>query len=98
MKLPVQVSAEARRDLVAAGEWCLEREPDSLLPLELFDEFDQMLGLIAEHPDAFPVYEGEIRRAILRQFPYGIYYVIDSECISVLFFVAMVQEQGPDSR
>ncbi len=94
----VVIFPEARIDLVTAAEWYEEREPDSLLPLELFAEFDELIELIAEHPEAFPKFDGEVRRAILRQFPYGVYYLVESDSIAVLFFVAMAQEQGPEQR
>jgi hypothetical protein len=34
---------------------------------------------------------------VLKQFPYGIYYTIEPERVVVLYFIAMAQEQGPDS-
>lgn len=95
MSLPVIVTPEARADLVRAAEWYDEREPGSSIPLELFDEFDSMVALIAERPEAFPLYRGEVRRAILTQFPYGVYYLIEPERVVVLYFIAMAQEHGP---
>jgi toxin ParE1/3/4 len=94
----VVIFPEARIDLVTAAEWYEEREPDSLIPLELFAEFDVTVELIAEHPEAFPKFDGEVRRAILKQFPYGVYYSIEPDHIAVLYFVAMAQEQGPERR
>jgi hypothetical protein len=98
MALRVVIRTAARLDLVTAAEWYEDREPGSALPLELFDEFDEVLALISEHPEAFPLFEGPIRRAILKQFPYGIYYVVEAEQIVVLYFIAMAQEEGPASR
>jgi len=92
----VAISPQARIDLVTAAEWYEEREPDSLLPLELFAEFDEIIELIAEHPEAFAKFEGEVRRAILKQFPYGVYYTVEPERVVVLYLVAMAQEQGPE--
>jgi plasmid stabilization system protein ParE len=96
MRLRVVISPTAKVDLVAAAEWYEEREPDSLLPLELFAEFDSVVDLIAENPEAFPRYRGETRRAILRQFPYGLYYLVEADRIVVLYFIAMAQERGPE--
>ena len=90
----VVIARAAKLDLVAAAEWYEEREPDSLLPLELFAEFDDVVALIADNPHAFPRYRGDTRRAILRQFPYGVYYVVEPEQVVVLYFVAMAQERG----
>jgi hypothetical protein len=98
MAARVVIFPETQVDLVAAAEWYEEREPDSLIPLELFAEFDDMLELIAEHPEAFPKFDGDVRRAILKQFPYGVYYSIEQDHIAVLYFVAMAQEEGPEPR
>jgi plasmid stabilization system protein ParE len=96
MRLRVVIAPAAKADLVAAAEWYDEREPDSLLPLELFAEFDSVVDLIAETPEAFPRYNGDVRRAILRQFPYGLYYVVEADRVVVLYFIAMAQERGPE--
>jgi toxin ParE1/3/4 len=98
MTLPIVVRPEARIDLVSAAEWYDEREPDSMLPVELFEEFDEMVALIAERPEIFPLFRGEVRRAIMKQFPYGIYYAIEPEQIVVLYFIAMAKEEEPSPR
>ena len=95
MTLPVRVEPQARIDLVTIAEWYDEQDPDANLPLQLFEEFDSVVSLICERPEAFPVFEGEVRRAILHQFPCGLYYTVERECIVVLYFISMAQEQGP---
>ena len=47
-------------------------------------ELSAAIGLIAEHPLAFQTVQGEIRRAVLRRFPYAVYYRIDSDAVVVL--------------
>lgn len=93
MALPVVVSPQARLDLVEAAEWYDEQDPDANIPIRLFEEFDSMVALIGERPDAFPPFEGPARRAILTTFPYGIYYVVEPQRVAVLYFIAMAQEQ-----
>ena len=36
---------------------------------------DDVLARTAENPEQFPVYEEHTRRALLRRFPYAIYYL-----------------------
>lgn len=96
MTLQVRIEPEARIDLVAVAEWYDEQDPGANLPLQLFAEFDTVIDLLREQPEAFPIFEANVRRAILRQFPYGIYYVIDADCVVVLYFASMAQEVGPD--
>jgi hypothetical protein len=52
-----------------------------------------VIALIREQPEPFPLFESPVRRAILTTFPYGIYYTIEPERITVLYFIAMAQEQ-----
>jgi len=96
MTLRVRIQPEARIDLVTVAEWYDEQGPDANLPLQLFAEFDAVVDLIREQPTAFPIFEGEVRRAILSQFPYGIYYAVESDCVVVLYFMSMAQEEGPN--
>jgi plasmid stabilization system protein ParE len=90
----VQPLAEAR--LYQAASWYQDEEPASLLWLELFDEFEAVLVLVREHPESSPVYEGLVRRALLRRFPYAIYYVVEPNEIVVINFLAMQLERGPE--
>ncbi|HEX7478869.1 MAG TPA: hypothetical protein VF331_13770 [Polyangiales bacterium] len=93
MVRPVLVSPQARIDLVVAAEWYHEQDPDANIPIQLFEEFDSVIAIIREQPEAFPLFEGPVRRAILTTFPYGIYYTVEPERITVLYFIAMAQEQ-----
>jgi plasmid stabilization system protein ParE len=42
------------------------------------------IDLIAEHPFRYPVLRRNTRRALLRRFPYGIYYRVYDEIIVVV--------------
>jgi hypothetical protein len=66
MRLRVVITPTAKVNLVTAAEWYEEREPDSLLPLELFAEFDSVVDLIAENPQAFPRYRSRAQRCARR--------------------------------
>ena len=62
----------AGRDIAEARRWYDARR------LGLGAEFRQAVraveNLLATYPDAFPQVPGEIRRALVRRFPYAIYY------------------------
>ena len=96
--LPVRIEPKARIDLVTVAEWYDAQDPDANLPLQLFEEFDSVVDLIRERPEAFPIFDGQVRRAILSQFPCGIYYTVEPDCVVVLYFISMAQEQGPGTR
>jgi len=98
MALASVITPDAAAQLLVAATWYEEREPDSTLGLELIAEFDEVLEFICEKPEMFPVYDGTVRRALLHRFPYAIYYEQEADCIVVLTFLAMSQEQGPVRR
>ena len=51
---------------------------------------------LASHPQLYQYVEAEIRRAVLRRFPYSLFYVIENDVVIVL--ACMHQRQAPRSR
>ena len=47
-------------------------------------DVDATLERITAHPEAHAVIEAGIRRALLRRFPYGVFYVVDEREIVVI--------------
>jgi plasmid stabilization system protein ParE len=45
---------------------------------------EQLLGRIALSPNQFACVKGVVRRAVLRRFPYSIYFVVEADRILVL--------------
>jgi hypothetical protein len=64
----------------------------------LLGEFDVVVSQLCAYPESAPVYEERIRRALLRRFPYALYYLIEDEQIVVITFLAMKLEQGSGTR
>jgi plasmid stabilization system protein ParE len=98
MSLRSIVRPTAEAALYAAAGWYQDSEPDASLWLELLDEFNDVVVRVCEYPESAPVYEGHVRRALLKRFPYAIYYVIEHEHIVVLRFLAMSLELGSGTR
>jgi hypothetical protein len=44
----------------------------------------ERIALIRDNPRCFPVVLESVRRAALKQFPYGIYYEEHGDCVVVL--------------
>ena len=42
------------------------------------------IGLIAEDPRRYPRVHGEVRRAVIRRFPFGVFYLIESDAVVVM--------------
>jgi plasmid stabilization system protein ParE len=54
------------------------------LGVEFLDDVEHLLARIDELPLMFPVVESEVRRSILRRFPYSIYFTTESPQTTIL--------------
>lgn len=76
------VRPEAEGDLRAAFSWYESQV------VGLGDEFllkiDAAFAVIRRHPVAFPIVYEDVRRAVVRRFPYSVFYVAESERTVVL--------------
>jgi hypothetical protein len=54
------------------------------LGVEFLDELHRIEGHLRLNPALYQSVDGEMRRAVLRRFPYGLFYVIDDGQVSVL--------------
>ena len=73
---------EAEVEALNARGWYESRR--SGLGKEFAQELDATLTRIIDNPLAFPRVWGEIRRAVLRRFPYGIYFRLADGDVVVL--------------
>lgn len=69
-------------DIDAAEGWYENKEPG--LGSQFVDAVDRTLALIEENPRAYPVVENTIRRAVVRRFPYSVFYVVEEARVVVL--------------
>ena len=72
----------AKLDLLEARRWYEEREPG--LGIALLEEVEATLRQVQEYPEAHPRVDEHVRRAALRRFPYGVFYVIDGKTVRVI--------------
>lgn len=73
---------EAERDLVEAYKWYEEKVPG--LGTDFLAVIERALESIQDNPARFPVIYRNVRRALMRRFPYGIFYFFEGEIIVVL--------------
>ncbi|MCX6639388.1 MAG: type II toxin-antitoxin system RelE/ParE family toxin [bacterium] len=82
MKPNVSITPQAENDLKLAYQWYEEQHTglgeDFLLCVEAG------LSQIQTFPNLNPEVEENIRRNLIRRFPYGIFYIIDNNIITVL--------------
>ncbi|MCB1045085.1 MAG: type II toxin-antitoxin system RelE/ParE family toxin [Acidobacteria bacterium] len=81
MTLRVRFRAKAESDILNAARY-YESKCESLRS-QFFDRIDDVVALIRAHPAMFPVCHGSFRRALLRQFPFALYYEIEGDTILV---------------
>ena len=82
MSLPLVFRPIARLELDEAMGWYEKQKAG--LGIELKEAVDQMLVRIAESPGRFHSVRGDVRRALLRRFPYAIYFLPEPHAIVVL--------------
>ena len=79
MRLVVREAAEA--DISEAARWDARRSPG--LGAEFLRAVDVTLAEIARTPERYPLVRGRARRALLRRFPYAVYFVATPDLVSV---------------
>jgi plasmid stabilization system protein ParE len=73
---------EAREELRQAALWYEEQQ--SRLGGEFLDDFLVIVASIEENPELYVEVDPHIRRALLRRFPYALFYSIEPTHIRVL--------------
>ena len=82
MKLPLIVRPEAERDLAEAHDWYESQVTG--LGSEFLLAIDAALSSIQRMPELYHVVYKNLRRALIRRFPYGIFYLLEEAKIVVI--------------
>ena len=82
MSLPVFIRPIAKIELEEAIAW-YEKEQQGV-GLDFKDAVHNSFSRIATGPLQFPVIYRDVRRALLRRFPYGIYFIARPNAIIVI--------------
>ncbi len=92
MKQKLILRQEAERDLSEAHAWYEEQVPG--LGSDFLAVVERTLESIQENPARFPLIYREVRRALLRRFPYGIFFVWEKQLLSVIAVIHTAREPG----
>jgi plasmid stabilization system protein ParE len=84
------VQPQADLDIQAAAVWYEDQRAG--LGVRFLDELGLVFRRIETNPRQFPRLEGDVRRALLRHFPYGVYFVDGAEAITVLAVLHLHRE------
>jgi plasmid stabilization system protein ParE len=82
VKLRAVLRRAAAAEFHEAREWYEARRPG--LGAEFEARVDAAIEDAATHPDRHPQVHGDIRRLLVRQFPYAVFYVIEPRRLVVL--------------
>ena len=82
MNLPVLIRDDAARDIEEAAQWYETQRQG--LGHSFLDEVRAAIDLIVERPERFPVVTRNTRRALIRRFPYGVFYRIEPDALVVV--------------
>jgi len=88
----------AEEDLIEAYGWYEEQRPG--LGSDWILNVEATLRNVERHPEAFSMIRGEVRRAFIRRFPYGVFYLVEQERIIVLAILHASRDpkRWPSSR
>lgn len=82
MQHRVIVRPIAETDIIEAARWYEQR--DQGLGTEFIRAIDACIAAIERSARQYPVVYGNIRRALLRKFPFGIFFLIENGNIIIL--------------
>ena len=82
MSFELDVWREAQDDIADAVSWYGDKSPG--LGSQFLDTVEECLTHVSAQPARFPVVHGDTRRALLRRFPYGVFFFIDDTHLRVV--------------
>ncbi len=82
MTLPVVYRRAATAEFTDAATHYENQRPN--LGVEFIEEVNRCIDQVAANPLLFPVVHSEIRRAVVRRFPYCVYFRVEAKRIVVL--------------
>jgi len=92
LKYPLKLRPEAEADVLDAYSWYKMKKPG--LGDEFLSKIEDALENISSTPEMHPCIFKEIRRKLIRRFPYGIYYIFENNKVSVLGIVNLLRHSG----
>jgi plasmid stabilization system protein ParE len=84
----------ARMELDQAFEWYEAQQKD--LGFQFINEFDAAIRRILAFPEAYQLLDNDMRRCLVKRFPYGIWYGLDTEKNTVVVVSVAHLHRKPD--
>lgn len=90
MSWPLRLTAAAEHDLREGRRWYEKEAPHVAQRFRV--EIRAAVSRIAEHPLLYPIVHHNVRRSVLRRFPYSVFYRIEDEAILVIAIVHQARQ------
>ena len=78
----IRFTPEADAELAEACQWYAHQRED--LDIEFMERIDEALSRIASNPKSYPIVHRTLRRAVVRRFPFALFYEITADEIQVV--------------
>jgi plasmid stabilization system protein ParE len=82
MSLPLVLRRAARKEFDAAADWYEQRR--SGLGPQFIAEVERIFDRVVDNPEFYPLVHRDIREALVRRFPYVVYYRVESARVVVI--------------
>jgi len=89
----LRIRAKAKSEILKAARH-YERESETL-GFQFLDCIEKAVDLILEFPEIFPVVFDSFRRALVKRFPYSIYYRVEVNLIVIEAVLHQHQDHSP---
>ncbi len=78
----IRFTPEADGELAEARQWYAHQSQD--LDIEFMERIDDALSRIVRNPELYPVVYRTLRRAVVRRFPFAVFYEVIADEIQVV--------------
>ena len=82
---PIVVNEDAELDLQETVTWYEEQR--SGLGADFLKCFKEAMTYVSRYPNLYPVIHADIRRILIRRFPYGVFYLNEPDQIVIIGIV-----------
>lgn len=85
--MAIRIAPSAHNDLRNASRWYEDQKPD--LGGAFLEEVDEVLTGVGQTPLQFPEVEPSVRRALLRRFPFAVYFLVEADVVEIIAVLHM---------
>lgn len=96
MSRRLEIRKPAQADIADATRWY--EQQDKGLGAEFLRALDACLASIQRNPEGHAYVHPRVRRTLLRRFPYGVFYVVEDQRISVIACLHVRRRPGTWQR